>query len=48
MGATQPPVQSRPRDVCQGEDGQDVNITNHIHLAQRSRKPGATLLNNIR
>jgi hypothetical protein len=33
---------------CQGENGQDVNITTHIHLAQRSRKRGAaSLLNSI-
>jgi hypothetical protein len=47
-GPTKPPVRSRPRDLCQGENGQDVNITTHIHLAQRSRKGGsASLLNSI-
>jgi hypothetical protein len=30
MEPTQPPVQSRSRALCQGEHGQDVNITTHI------------------
>jgi len=45
MGPTHP-VQSRPRDLCQGGNDQDVNITTHIHLAQRSRKRGAASLRN--